>query len=71
MGLVGVLGVSGLLEGFLTPSQLPWGLKIAIGALVLAAFWAYTLVLGRAAVRAGETGDLRAEDTADVVPLAA
>ncbi|NCT91358.1 stage II sporulation protein M [Cellulomonas sp. APG4] len=71
LGLVGVLGVSGLVEGFVTPSDLPWWLKIAIGALVLAAFWVYVLVLGRRAVASGETGDLRAAETVDVLPTAA
>lgn len=52
------LFVSGLVEGFVTPSALPVWAKIAIGALALAAFLAYMLVLGRRAVRAGETGDL-------------
>ena len=63
LGLVLVLAVSGLVEGFVTPSVLPTWLKITIGALVLAAYWTYTLVLGRRAVRAGETGDLE-EDLA-------
>lgn len=71
LGLVAVLAVSGLVEGFVTPSNLPWWLKIVIGALVLAAFWVYVLVLGRRAVAAGETGDLRAADTVDVLPTAA
>jgi uncharacterized membrane protein SpoIIM required for sporulation len=71
IGLVGVLGVSGLLEGFVTPSQLPWWLKIAIGALALAAFWTYVLVLGRAVVRSGETGDLRGDSTSAQLPIAA
>ncbi|NTW41291.1 MAG: stage II sporulation protein M, partial [Cellulomonadaceae bacterium] len=71
IGLVGVLAISGIEEGFLTPSSLPWGVKIAVGAVVLAAFWAYVLVLGRRAVRAGETGDLRADHSVDTVPLAA
>ena len=71
LGLVGVLAVSGLVEGFVTPSDLPWGLKIAIGAVVLVAFWAYVLVLGRRAVLAGETGDLRAEHNVDQLPIAA
>ena len=52
------LFVSGLIEGFVTPSALPVWAKISIGALALAAFLAYMLVLGRRAVRAGETGDL-------------
>lgn len=58
LGLVLVLAVSGLVEGFVTPSALPGWLKIAIGAIVLAGYWTYTLVLGGRAVRAGETGDL-------------
>ncbi|WP_285113861.1 stage II sporulation protein M [Leifsonia sp. fls2-241-R2A-40a] len=52
------LFVSGLIEGFVTPSGLPVWAKIAIGALALAAYLTYMLVLGRRAVRAGETGDL-------------
>jgi uncharacterized membrane protein SpoIIM required for sporulation len=52
------LFVSGIIEGFVTPSSLPVWAKIAIGALALAAFLTYMLVLGRRAVRAGETGDL-------------
>lgn len=71
IGLVGVLAVSGLVEGFVTPSALPWWLKIVIGAVVLAAFWAYVLVLGRRAVAAGETGDLADADNVDRVPIAA
>lgn len=71
LGLVGVLAVSGLVEGFVTPSPLPWWLKIAIGAVVLGAFWVYVLVLGRRAWRAGETGDVRADHTGDELPLAA
>ena len=70
IGLVGVLAVSGLIEAFVTPSSLPWWLKIVIGALALAAFWTYALVVGRRAVRAGETGDLRADDNVDTLPVA-
>ena len=70
IGLTGVLAVSGLLEGFLTPSSLPWAVKVAIGALVLVAFWAYVLVLGRRAVRSGATGGLVAAEASAVVPLA-
>lgn len=71
IGLVGVLGVSGLVEGFVTGSGLPSWLKITIGAIVLAAYWVYTLVLGRRAVAAGETGDLDEERAGARVPLAA
>jgi uncharacterized membrane protein SpoIIM required for sporulation len=72
LGLVVVLGVSGLVEGFVTPSTwLYWWAKISIGVLVLAGFWVYTIVLGGRAVRAGVTGDLRRNESTDVVPLAA
>lgn len=62
LGLVLVLFVSGLVEGFVTPSPLPVWAKIAIGSTVLAGFWAYVLLLGRPAYLAGERGDLRHED---------
>ncbi|MBO3093921.1 stage II sporulation protein M [Cellulomonas dongxiuzhuiae] len=61
IGLVGVLAVSGLVEGFVTGSTLPWPVKVTVGAVVLAAFWTYVLVLGRRAVAAGHTGDLDAD----------
>ncbi|MEO3939628.1 stage II sporulation protein M [Paenarthrobacter nicotinovorans] len=62
LGLVLVLLVSGMVEGFVTPSALPVWAKIAIGAAVLAAYWVYTLVLGGRAARTGVTGDLDAND---------
>lgn len=62
VGLVVVLGVSGVIEGFVPRSSLPAGVKIAIGSLALAGYWTYTLVLGRAAFASGETGDVLAED---------
>lgn len=71
IGLTAVLGVSGLVEGFVTGSTLPWWLKIVIGACVLAAFWTYVLVLGRRATRDGETGDLDADLAGHVQPVAA
>lgn len=55
IGLVFVLGVSGIVEAFVTPSGLPAGVRIGIGAVVLAAYWAYTVVLGGRAAGAGET----------------
>ncbi|MBU4214636.1 MAG: stage II sporulation protein M [Actinobacteria bacterium] len=58
LGLVLVLAVSGLIEGFVTGSGLPWPVKTMIGALALAGFWTYTLLLGGRAVALGETGDL-------------
>jgi len=62
LGLALVLLLSGLVEGFVTPSLLPVWAKLAIGALVLAAYWAYVLTLGRAAFLSGERGDLEAWD---------
>lgn len=58
VGLTISLFVSGILEGFLTPSPLPWPVKIAIGALALGAFLFYMVVIGGRAHRLGETGDL-------------
>ena len=70
LGLVLVLFVSGLVEGFVTPSALPVPVKIGIGAAVLAAYWAYTLVLGRRAWLAGHRGDLYVRDAGDQVRTA-
>ncbi|GAA4720949.1 stage II sporulation protein M [Isoptericola chiayiensis] len=70
VGLTGALALSGLVEGFVTGSGLAWWLKIAIGAVALGAFLAYALVLGRRAVRAGETGDLDADRAGAVLPTA-
>src|SRR5690606_20736999 len=71
IGLVIALAISGVIEGFVTGSTMPWWLKIVIGAIALAAFWVYTIVLGRRAVAAGETGDLTADHAGDVAPVAA
>jgi uncharacterized membrane protein SpoIIM required for sporulation len=70
LGLVLVLLVSGLVEGFVTPSGLPAWLRITIGFLVFVAYWVYTLVLGRRAVAAGYRGDLGAVDRGDAVVTA-
>ncbi|MBW4042392.1 MAG: stage II sporulation protein M [Acidobacteria bacterium] len=58
VGLTMSLFVSGILEGFVTPSHLPWPVKIGLGALALAGFLFYMLFIGGRAVRAGQTGDL-------------
>ncbi|AVH21460.1 stage II sporulation protein M [Nocardia cyriacigeorgica] len=49
LGLVGVLLVAGLLEGFVTPSGLPAPLRIAIGFAAEALFLLYVLGAGRRA----------------------
>jgi len=61
IGLAITLAASGLVEGFVTGSALPWGAKIAIGFVVWASFLAYVLVFGRRAFLAGVTGDLAAD----------
>ncbi len=69
IGLVGTLAVSGLIEGFVTGSTMPWAVKITIGVIAVTAFWVYTLVLGRRAVRDGETGDLEADRAGYVLAM--
>lgn len=51
IGLVVVLVVSGLVEGFVTPAEIPDVLRHGIGLLVLAAYWCYTWILGARAAR--------------------
>lgn len=58
IGLAMSLFVSGILEGFVTPSPLPWPVKIGLGVLALAAFLTYMLRIGGRAFRSGATGDL-------------
>jgi len=70
VGLVGTLAVSGVIEGFVTGSGLPWAVKIVIGLVAVSAFWVYTLVLGGRAVRAGETGDVSADRSGYVLATA-
>lgn len=62
LGLVGVLLVSGVIEGFVTPSDLPTWARVGIGVLAELLFFAYVFVLGRRAFAAGETGDVSLED---------
>ncbi len=61
LGLVVVLAVSGLIEGFVTPSGLPTWARVGIGVLAELVFLAYVFVVGRAAVAHGHTGDLEAD----------
>ena len=58
VGLVLALGLSGLVEGFVTRQPWPWAIKIGLGALALGVFLVYMLVVGRRAADRGETGDL-------------
>jgi len=69
LGLVGVLAVSGMIEGFVTGHIHTTWLRIAIGVLAETAFLTYVVVLGRRAVREGDTGD--AELVPETAPVAA
>jgi hypothetical protein len=68
LGLIVVLGVSGIIEAFVTPSPLPTWARISIGAVAVTGFVSYSLILGRRAVLAGRTGDM--EEAPDLVPTA-
>ncbi|GID93461.1 stage II sporulation protein M [Amorphoplanes digitatis] len=70
LGLVVMLGVSGVLEAYVTPSGLPDAVRIGIGAAVWLAFMVYALGVGGAAHRAGETGALAPEHDVTPVPTA-
>ncbi|MFF5428404.1 MULTISPECIES: stage II sporulation protein M [unclassified Streptomyces] len=71
VGLALVLFVSGLIEGFVTPSDLPTWARITIGVVAELAFLLYVYVLGGRAARAGDTGDLSAPDRSAEQPTAA
>ncbi|WP_433523747.1 stage II sporulation protein M [Nocardia pseudovaccinii] len=60
LGLVAVLLVCGLLEGFVTPSSLPVPVKVGIGFIAEALFLGYVFVVGR---RAALEQDARAAAT--------
>ena len=71
IGLAVVLFVSGLIEGFVTPSGLPTWARITIGIAAEAAFLVYVYVLGGRAARAGEAGDVEEADRTATLPTAA
>ena len=60
LGLVAVLLVCGVIEGFVTPSGLPTWARVGIGILAWSTFMAYVYGPGRRAAREGWTGDLDA-----------
>lgn len=66
IGLIVVLGISGLIEALVTPSPLPTSVRIGIGVAAEIAFLAYIFHFGRKAARAGETGDI--DDAPDIIP---
>jgi uncharacterized membrane protein SpoIIM required for sporulation len=67
LGLIVVLAISGVIEGFVTPSSLPTWARVGIGVLAEAVFFAYVFILGRRAVQRGHTGDLSADLLEDTV----
>ncbi|MCX5382101.1 stage II sporulation protein M [Streptomyces sp. NBC_00083] len=71
IGLALVLFVSGLIEGFVTPSGLPTWARITLGVAAEAAFLVYVYVLGGRAVRAGELGDVEEAARSAELPTAA
>ncbi len=71
LGLAAVLFVSGVIEGFVTPSGLPTWARITIGLVAETVFLLYVFVVGRAAYRRGATGDVEARDAGDSLPVAA
>ena len=70
LGLVAVLLVSGVIEGFVTPSGLPTAARIAIGLVAWCAFLVYVFVVGRRSHRDGATGDVSGQAAGDAAPVA-
>lgn len=58
VGLVFMLLLSGLIEGFITPSNLPFAVKMIFGAALTVGIVAYAIALGRPANQQGLTGDM-------------
>lgn len=71
LGLIVVLLISGLIEGFVTPSGLPTWARVAIGVIAELLFFTYVWTLGRDAARRGVTGDVTGEAVTAVAPARA
>ncbi len=71
IGAAGWLGLSALVEAFVTPSPLPAWARLTIGSVVLVAFLAYVIHFGRRAAAMGETGDIAAGDRSAEAPTEA
>jgi uncharacterized membrane protein SpoIIM required for sporulation len=71
IGLALVLFVSGVLEGFVTPSGLPTWARISIGVAAELVFLTYVYVVGGRAARAGDIGDVEEADRSAELPVAA
>ena len=68
LGLVAVLAVSGVLEGFVTPAPFPAVVRVGFGALIWILFFVYVVVLGRRAQAAGQRADLEESLSEAAVP---
>jgi uncharacterized membrane protein SpoIIM required for sporulation len=68
LGLAAALLVSGLVEAFVTPAPIPIPIRLFIGASIWLAFLAYVVILGSAAARRGETGDVLAYEREATAP---
>jgi len=69
IGMICTLLCTGIIEAFVTPSNLPPAIRIGIGALAELAFLLYVFVIGRQAYLRGETGDLDSIDQVDALPV--
>jgi uncharacterized membrane protein SpoIIM required for sporulation len=68
-GITIALFASGLIEGYVTGSTMPWAIKIVIGVIAFTGFWAYIFVAGRAATLDGATGDVEGDFATDTAPV--
>ncbi|MEV0285275.1 MULTISPECIES: stage II sporulation protein M [unclassified Kribbella] len=71
IGLAAILLVTGIIEGFVTPSGLPTAVRVGVGVLVEIGFVLYVWILGRRAFRAGEYGDIDEADREATAPVSA
>ncbi len=70
LGLAVALFLSGLIEGYITGSQIAWGLKVAVGVLASLAFWLYVFGVGRWATQRGASGDAEQGFRVELAPVA-
>ncbi len=70
LGLALALFLSGMIEGYITGSQLPWGLKVAVGALAFLVFWLYIFGVGKWATQRGASGDADRAFRVEMAPVA-
>jgi uncharacterized membrane protein SpoIIM required for sporulation len=69
LGVILMLLVSGIIEGFVTGSSLPTAVRVGIGVAVEVAFVGYAVRLGRAATAKGFTGALNDGAGSSIVNL--